>query len=147
MKQHLFLTHLYIKNNQMTQIISSIKIENYRVEIQSPSGLVVIADEPLEMGGKNLGFSPKELLASALAACTSATVKMYADRKGWDLEEAKVSITLTFVPSENKTLINRDLTFIGKLDETQKSRLLAVANACPIHKMMSNPIEINSQLV
>lgn len=68
----------------MAKITSSIKQELYKVEIKSPTGNVVIADEPVDKGGKDLGFSPKELLASALATCTSATVKMYADRKEWD---------------------------------------------------------------
>lgn len=131
----------------MAKISSTIKRENYKIEITSPSGNVVIADEPASMGGKDLGFSPKELLASALAACTSATLKMYADRKEWDLQEAKISIELEFIANENKTVINRQLEFIGNLDDTQKSRLLAVANACPVHKILSNPIEINSDLV
>jgi len=131
----------------MAKITSSIKKELYKVEIKSPSGNVVIADEPLAIGGKDAGFSPMELLASALAACTSATVKMYADRKDWDLQEAKIEIELEYIKEENKTVINRKLNFIGKLDETQKARLLAIANACPVHKMLSNPIEINSQLV
>lgn len=106
----------------------------------------MIADEPIEMGGKNLGFSPKELLASALAACTSATVKMYADKKAWDLQEVNVNIELEYLKEENKTIINRTLEFIGNLDEAQKSRLLAVANACPVHKILSNPIEIRSEM-
>lgn len=131
----------------MVKIASSIKKELYKVEITSATGNIVIADEPLEMGGKDLDFSPKELLVSALAACTSATVKMYADRKGWDLKEVKLEIELERDDKENKTVINRNVEFIGNLNETQKSRLLAVANACPIHKILSSPIEINSQLV
>lgn len=131
----------------MAKITSSIKKELYKVEIVSPTDNVVIADEPLAMGGKDLGFSPKELLASALAACTSATVRMYADRKGWELEEVKLEITLERDDKENKTTINRTLEFIGNLDDSQKNRLLAVANACPIHKILSNPIDIHSELV
>lgn len=130
----------------MAKISSSIKKENYRIEITSPTGNVVIADEPIEMGGKDLGFSPKELLASALAACTSATVKMYADRKAWDLQEVKIDIELEFIKEENKTVIIRKLEFIGNLDEAQKSRLLAIANACPVHKILSNSIETNSEV-
>lgn len=130
----------------MAKISSSIKKENYKIEIKSPSGNLVIADEPIEMGGKDLGFSPKELLTSALAACSSATVKMYADRKEWDLQEVKIDVELEFIKAENKTVINRKLEFIGNLDDTQKSRLLAIANACPVHKILSNPIEISSQL-
>lgn len=131
----------------MAKITSSIKKELYKVDIVSTTGNVVIADEPLAMGGKDLGFSPKELLISALAACTSATVRMYVDRKGWDLEEVKLEITLERDDKENKTVIYRTLEFIGNLDDAQKSRLLAVANACPIHKILSSPIDIHSELV
>src|SRR5690606_256318 len=144
MKRNLFLIPPFKKIKVMAKISSSIKRENYKIEIQSPSGNVVIADEPIDMGGKDLGFSPKELLASALAACTSATLKMYADRKEWDLQEVKIDIELDFIKEENKTIINRKLELIGNLDETQKSRLMAIANACPVHKMLNNPIEINS---
>ena len=93
----------------MAKIASSIKEELYRIEIKSPSGNVVIADEPVEKGGKDAGFSPKELLASAVAACTSATVKIYEDRKGWDLKELKTGVELEFIKEENKTVINRIL--------------------------------------
>ncbi len=130
----------------MTKINSSIRKENYKVEITSPSGNILIADEPIAKGGKDLGFSPKELLASALAACTSATVRMYAEKKDWNLEEVKVEIELANDEKENKTTINRKLRFIGHLDESQKERLLRVANACPIHKILTNPIEINTEL-
>ena len=95
----------------MAKISSSIKKEPYKIEIKSPSGNIVIADEPLNSGGKDLGFSPKELLASALAACTSATVKMYADRKGWALEEVKLEIELERDEKGNKTVIEQKNRF------------------------------------
>ncbi|MDO8994020.1 MAG: OsmC family protein, partial [Daejeonella sp.] len=78
----------------MTKIKAGIAKELYRIEIKSPSGNTLIADEPLDSGGKDLGFSPKELLASALAACTAATLRMYADHKKWDLQEVKLEIEL-----------------------------------------------------
>jgi putative redox protein len=130
----------------MARISSSIKSEHYKIEIKSPTGNVVIADEPIAQGGKDLGFSPKELLASSLAACTSATVRMYADRKGWDLQEVKLEIELERDDKENKTVIDRKLELLGNLDETQRATLLKVANSCPVHKILSNPIEINTQL-
>lgn len=131
----------------MARISSSIKKENYRIEITSPSGNVLIADEPIDMGGKNSGFSPKELLASALAACTSGTVKMYADRKGWDLQEVKIDVDLEFIKENNKTEIIKKIELIGNLDEAQRNRLLAIANVCPVHKILSNTIEINSHII
>ena len=84
--------------------------------IKSPTGNLIIVDKPVALGGKDVGFSPKELLASSLAACTSATVKMYAVRKEWDLREVKIDIKLDFIKEENKTIINRKLDFIGNLN-------------------------------
>lgn len=128
----------------MAKVSSSIKKELYKVEITSPSGNVLLADEPENVGGKDAGFSPTELLASALAACTSATLRMYADRKGWDLQEVLIDMELDFFPEESKTIIRRTLQFIGDLDEAQKKRLLEIANVCPVHKILSNPIEIKT---
>ncbi len=131
----------------MATVTASIKKELYRVEIESPSGNVVIADEPLEIGGKDLGFSPTELLIAALASCTSATLRMYADKKGWDLQEVKLEIDLDRDEQTNKTIINRKMQLFGELDEKQRERLFSVANACPVHKILTNPIEINTEIL
>jgi len=131
----------------MAKIASSIKNENYKVKIVSPSGNIVVADEPADKGGEDQGFSPMELLASSLAACTSATVKMYANKKEWDLQEVKLEIELTRDEDANKTTINRTIELLGDLDEKQRARLLLVANSCPVHKILSNPIEIHTVLV
>lgn len=131
----------------MASVTSTIKQQLYRIQIESPSGNVVISDEPLEMGGEDLGFSPTELLASSLAACTSATLRMYADKKGWDLKEVKLEIDLDWDDKANKTVISRKIQLLGSLDENQRERLFKVANACPVHKMLTNPIEINTEVI
>lgn len=131
----------------MAKISSSIKSDRYKVEITSPTGNLVIADEPVAQGGKDLGFSPKELLASALAACTSATVMMYADRNKIDLQEVKMEVDLEGVNTSNKTIINRKIQFIGNVDEVQRTKLLKVANACPVHKILTNTVEINTAIM
>ena len=130
----------------MTKISSSIKKEPYRIDIKSPTGNSIIADEPVDKGGKDIGFSPKELLASALAACTSATVRIYADQKKWALDEVRIDVGLERDDAGNKTVISRKIEFIGTLNADQKRRLLAVANACPVHKILSNPVEINTSV-
>ncbi len=130
----------------MAKITSSIKQEPYKTELHAPSGNVLISDEPASNGGKDLGFSPSELLASALAACTSATLTMYANRKGWDLQGVNIDIDLKFIREENKTVIERKIILLGNLDNAQTERLLSVANACPVHKILSNPIEISTTL-
>ncbi len=131
----------------MAKVSSHTGKELCRTEIASPSGNTVIADEPSDNGGQNMGFSPTELLTAALAACTSVTLRMYADRKDWDLAEINTHIELTRDEAANKTAITRSIQLIGNLDETQKARLLEIANSCPVHKMLSNPIEIKTELI
>ena len=130
----------------MAKVSASIGTEPYKTEITSPTGNTVIADEPVESGGKKLGFSPSELLAASLSACTSATLRMYADRKGWDLKAVSLEVEVERDEEANKTFIHRSLELTGNLDEAQRSRLLAIANKCPIHKILSNPIEIVTEL-
>ncbi len=119
--------------------------ENYLVEIHSPTGNMVIADEPKEKGGEDKGFSPKELLASALAACTSATVRIFCNRKKWDAKNVHVEVEL--VEEEGETIFNRKLQLEGNLDEAQRHTLLNVANACPVHKILTHAITVETTLV
>ena len=125
----------------MYKISGRIGKDHYRAEIKSGTN-TIIADEPLDVGGKDLGLSPSEILASSLAACTCITVRMYADRKEWNLDEVLVDITLEKL--EGKSKFTRSLQFIGNLDEAQRARLMAVANKCPIHQTLTNPIEIET---
>ena len=129
----------------MKQITATINQEQYKTTLQTATN-TIIADEPVEAGGHGLGFAPGELLASSLGACTAITLKMYAERKGWHLEEAKVVVTFEWDKEALKSVMTRKITFIGNLDEAQKERLLVIANSCPIHKVLSNPIEITTSL-
>ncbi len=86
-------------------------------------------------------------MASSLAACTSATLRMYANHKEWDLTEVHVDIELNRDDAENITTINRNIKLTGSLSEEQRVRLLAVANNCPLHKILSNPIKINTAII
>ena len=130
----------------MQKVTAVIGQQNYRTEIKNAKH-TLIADEPVEAGGQNLGFAPRELLASSLAACTSITLKMYADRKEWNLKEAKVEVTFEWNKEESKSFLSRKVELIGDLDEFQKERLLVIANSCPIHKILSNPFVIATSLV
>lgn len=129
----------------MIAVKATIGQEPYKIEIKSATGNILIADEPIAKGGQDQGFSPKELLASALAACTCATVRMYAERKEWAVLDVHVSIAL--LEEEGKTTFKRDLKFDGVLSDEQRKRLLNVANACPIHKILSGTIAIETQVI
>jgi putative redox protein len=128
-----------------TQVTASITRDHYRVHIQAGKNSI-IADEPEANGGKDEGMNPHELLASALGACTCATVRMYADRKGIALDGLKVDLTVTHDDEKNSTNIKRDITLMGSLGAEDREKLLTIANKCPIHKLLTNPINIETTL-
>jgi putative redox protein len=129
----------------MGKITAHIGTALYKTEIKSATN-TIISDEPESNGGKDLGFAPKELLASSLAACTCITLRMYANRKGWDLTDIKVEVTFDKDPTENKSKIIRSIQLFGDLDNAQKARLLNIADRCPMHVILANPIEITTEL-
>lgn len=103
----------------------------------------IITDEPVDLGGQNKGFNPFEILATSLASCTAATLRMYIDRKGWDIENINVEVNLDNFPLTKRAIFERAISFEGtSLDEDQLKRLHAIADACPIHKILNNDIEI-----
>src|SRR6188508_2953746 len=100
------------------------------------------ADEEVTHGGDNSGAEPHELLLAALGSCTAMTLKVYAERKGWPLEDVKV--TLTAVNGEGAYIITRQVALDGHLDEEQRTRLLEIADKCPVHRTLSGTITINT---
>jgi putative redox protein len=130
----------------MAQIQAHIGRQHYRTELTTTTN-TLIADEPLDSGGEDLGFSPSELLASALGTCTSVTLRMYADRKEWQLEEVKVKVAFERNKDNNTSYFTREIELIGDLEDEQRQRLLQIANQCFIHKTLTNPIEISTNLV
>lgn len=129
----------------MIKITAHIGTTLYKTEIKSANN-TIISDEPESAGGKDLGFAPKELLASSLAACTCITLRMFANRKGWDLTDVKIEVTFEKEETGNKSKIMRNIQLFGNLDAAQKARLLNIADRCPIHQILTNPIEITTEL-
>lgn len=106
------------------------------------------ADEPPETHGGNTGPTPTALLLSSLGACTAITLKMYAARKAWPLTDAQVVLQFNPAgpPAAGHSNIQREVTLHGNLTAEQRERLLQVANACPIHKVLSGEIHIATAL-
>jgi putative redox protein len=128
-----------------THIQASIGHETYPTKI-SARGHVLTADEPVESGGKDLGPTPTELLLSSLASCTASTVRMYANRKGWELDRVNIQMSISAGYHEDGpySRINSQIEFEGNLDAKQRARLLEIAGKCPIHRVLTRPIEINT---
>ncbi len=106
----------------------------------------LITDEPIDKGGQNKGFNPFEILATSLASCTAATLRMYIDRKEWNVEKIDVEVELENFPLTKLAVFKRNISFEGNdLSEEQLKRLHTIADACPVHKMLTNEIEIQTK--
>ena len=115
-----------------------------------------VADEPIAVGGTDTGPTPYDLLAAALATCTSMTLKMYARHKKLDLRSATVRVTHGRIHAEDcedcskhEGMIHqfrRQLKLVGDLDDEQRQRMLEIADRCPVHKTLHDEIKIRTQL-
>ncbi len=99
------------------------------------------ADEPLNFGSADLGPSPFEYLCASLGSCTAITLRMYAGRKNWEIDNISVKVTHSQRKTEDnvlQTVFSRVLTVTGDLDEVARGRLIEIANKCPVHKMLEH---------
>lgn len=122
-------------------VSASIKKNHYETLIISGHKKMIV-DEPLDKGGKDLGMSPMELLASALASCVAITLRMYADQKSWPLDEVFIEVSI----DAKAHAIEKDLTLVGDLNAEQIQRLKEIADKCPVNKMLSNANTINTNV-
>ncbi|KQT25914.1 osmotically inducible protein OsmC [Chryseobacterium sp. Leaf405] len=121
---------------------ASLGTEKYYTEVVAGEN-IMITDEPVDKGGQNKGFNPFEILATSLASCTAATLRMYIDRKEWAVEKINVEVELENFPLTKRAIFKREVSFEGtNLDDEQLKRLRTIADACPIHKILTNDIEI-----
>jgi putative redox protein len=115
----------------------------------------LVADEPRPVGD-DAGPTPYDLLLAALGACTSMTVRMYADRKGWPLEKVRVTLRHSRIHAKDCAdcettkgfvdQIDRDIEFTGDLDDTQLQRLLDIADRCPVHQTLTSEVHVTTSL-
>ncbi len=118
--------------------------DTYRTELVA-TGHNLVADEPVDSGGADTGPAPGQFLQLSLAACTAITLRMYANRKNIPLDGVRVEVNTERHPE--RTLFIRHVYLEGVVSEEQKQKLLDIANACPVHRTLTNPIEIETAIL
>lgn len=139
------------------QVVASLTEENKFTTAIKAGDHFLTGDEPEKYGGNNFGPTPYDLVSSGLATCTAMTIRMYADRKKWKLDEVNVHIDHNKVHGEDCAKcendessridqFSREIELIGDLDDKQRQKLLEIANKCPVHKTLLSEIEIKTNL-
>ncbi len=137
----------------MTQIIVKIGKEKYESTLTNGRHKI-IADEPIPIG-QDKGPTPYDFLLMSLGSCVAITLRMYADRKGWDLEEVQVNLSQNRIHArdceecESKDgfvhFIEKEVKLIGNLDDSQRKRLIQISDKCPVNKTLLNEIKIKTK--
>jgi putative redox protein len=119
--------------------------ENYTHDVKAGDHTITV-DEPTDQGGADLGPSPQELLAAALASCTAVTMEMYAKRKGWDT--SGLTVECRYTPAERGCVTQFELVLKmpPHLDEEQIERLQVIAAKCPVHRTLEGEVMFNERV-
>jgi putative redox protein len=119
--------------------------KSLKVEVAT-GGLTFPGDEPVAVGGTGTGPGPYDLLSAALAECTTLTVRLYADRKAWPLEGIEVSVSHEIQADQTpRDLFRRTVSFRGPLDDDQRTRLMEIAERCPVHRTLTSGARIETK--
>lgn len=124
-------------------------------DVQSGPRHHTLADEPESYGGTNRGMTPYGFVSAGLGACTSMTIRMYARRKGWDLQRVSVDVCHAKVHAQDATQgaqgridqFRRKITLTGNLDAAQRARLLEIADRCPVHRSLEHGAQVETVLL
>jgi putative redox protein len=127
-------------------IEGSIGTQKYLCTISWRNGTLLM-DEPELVGGQHIGPDPFSTFLASLAGCTLSTLRMYIDRKGWDIPEIFISLNLTqTTEGDLVTTISRDISFSSTVSADIKERLLVIADKCPVSKILKNQVLISTTI-
>ncbi|MEB2784756.1 bifunctional alpha/beta hydrolase/OsmC family protein [Algoriphagus persicinus] len=144
-----------VNDTRGNQVFVRLSGQKYTTEVMTPNHQL-IADEPAEVGGDDMGPNPYDLLMASLGSCTAMTLKMYAERKKWPLEQVsvflnheKVHLADSTHPEEKSAKVSQFTRIIeieGELDSEQRKKLLEISNKCPVHRTLQEEIIIHTML-
>ena len=134
-------------------ISATVGASGYRTDVQAgPHSF--IADEPIALGGSGLGPTPYELLLGALSSCMAMTLRMYADRKGWPLQSVTIQLRTDSAHQKDcercdttdvgPPRIARRIELAGPLSDEQRTRLLQIADRCPVKQTLERGLRVES---
>jgi len=129
-----------------TVLIAETGLGKYQVEARMGNAALLI-DEPLEAGGLGSGPNPYDLISAAVGACTTMTVRLYANRKDWPLTRVRTAVRHSRAGLEARDRFELALTLEGALDEAQRARLMEIAERCPVHLTLARGSEVQARLV
>ena len=131
------------KENLIVNVLAQTGPAKYQTTVTSGNHSIII-DEPVSNGGANTGPDPQALLLASLGSCIAITLRMYSDRKQWPVREISVNVELfsTGFMQNIKCIIS----YQGKLTPEQELRMVQIANACPIHKILAKSLVIETIL-
>ncbi len=123
------------------------RIEGYAHDVEIEGGHTIRVDEPLAAGGTDTGPPPTRLVAASLAGCIAVTIELYAERKGWDVGAVEVDVDVEYddyAPLSFAVV----LSLPAELSDEQRTRLLAIAAKCPVHKVLAGetPVVISDRV-
>ncbi|MFS4491452.1 alpha/beta fold hydrolase [Maribacter sp. 2308TA10-17] len=139
------------------QVVASLDAEDGFTTAMKVGNHYITADEPISFGGNDFGPSPYEFVSAGLSACTAMTVQMYVRRKGWSLENIEVHTSYSKSHAEDCEnceedaakidTFHREIKLIGDLDEKQITRILQIADKCPVHKTLHSETQVITKLI
>ena len=131
--------------NSETVLIAETGQGKYQVEARMGDATLLI-DEPVAAGGLGAGPNPYELISAAVGACTTMTVRLYANRKGWPLTKVRTAVRHERASLNDKDSFILDITLEGALSHEQRARLLEIAERCPVHLTLARGSEVEARL-
>jgi putative redox protein len=129
-----------------TILVAETGLGKYQVEARAGDATILI-DEPVSAGGLGSGPNPYNLLSAALGACTTMTIRLYAERKGWPLTHVETAVRHSRAGLQARDRFELDIALDGALDEGQRARLMEVAERCPVHLTLARGSDVATALL